>query len=464
MLSAALVLLSVGSVGRAAPPQASLAPGGYGGTYTGTVLFEFGVVETYDAVVQVADEPGGGISGSLLELRFNTTLFDFEATVGGAGQISGTATYRAPSTPPWAGTVSGTLVEGSLDLVANFPPQMLLLDEGLFVLDNPIKCTVDAALTAATLTASDAPDPVITGGDLTYTVEVRDPSGASTNLSVTMPVPGGTTFRSASTTSGTVEAPAPGQGGTVTVTIPAIASDEVVRIAVVVRVTAGPGAIVSFLASLSTGLEAGVDTFVLALDEPYLAWNPPDLTSGSSAPPPRNARVEFAGASPLGKAPGEAPEPPVVIAYKVYRSTMPNVEPDDDNLLTTLPPTQTTTGSIADGGFFYVVTACYASGEESPPSNEVGYGVGEPRIRTLKLTRAKVLAKGEGFVEAVQVLVDGVGFAAPGVLKKNNSKLIQKGALTSGQTLGEVLLPGKTVLLSFKNPNGAVANVQLVIP
>jgi hypothetical protein len=40
--------------------------------------------------------------------------------------------------------------------------------------------------------------------------------------------------------------------------------------------------------------------------------------------------------------------------------------------------------------------------------------------------------------------------------RNNNTLLIEKGELVDGRSLSDVLLPGKTVLISFRNSDGGI--------
>lgn len=142
--------------------------------------------------------------------------------------------------------------------------------------------------------------------------------------------------------------------------------------------------------------------------------------------------------------------------FKVYTSTQPNVQPVPGNLLASVPPGQTSldVGSTPAGSFF-VVTAVGGTGE-SPPSNEVG-GV-LPTVTKLKVSSSKVVAQGTGFANDVRVLFGGLAFATAPKLKNGNTKVVQKGALITGLSVGvfidQTLTPGSKMLVYFVNGNG----------
>ena len=164
--------------------------------------------------------------------------------------------------------------------------------------------------------------------------------------------------------------------------------------------------------------------------------------------------------------PAETVEPPVLhrampgagaaTGYKVYRSSSPNVSTTSENLFAQVPPSQTSlpTGASASGSFF-VVTTTYAGGE-SQASNEVSGGLKPATVTNVKVTSTKIKANGDGFTSTVLVFVDGIPFAS-GAKVKGGKKVTQKGALITGQTLGEYLTPGKVVAITFRNADGAIA-------
>ena len=133
-----------------------------------------------------------------------------------------------------------------------------------------------------TLTKADSPDPVAAGDDLTYTLTLTNagPSDAA-SVALTDPIPAGTTFVSASQTSGpafTLAAPAPGSGGTFSATADSFAAGATATFTLVVRVNpstpaatsiantasvttttadAGPGTPTATAATTTTGGTAG---------------------------------------------------------------------------------------------------------------------------------------------------------------------------------------------------------------
>jgi len=204
-----------------------------------------------------------------------------------------------------------------------------------------------------------------------------------------------------------------------------------------------------------------------------LSWMPPDPASTAAFPPPRaltlsesqarrpHTPADEAVAAAFGFPPeiperAAAPGAGAATGYKVYRSSSPNVSTTSENLFAQVPPSQTSlpTGASASGSFF-VVTTTYAGGE-SQASNEVSGGLKPATVTNVKVTSTKIKANGDGFTSTVLVFVDGIPFAS-GAKVKGGKKVTQKGALITGQTLGEYLTPGKVVAITFRNADGAIA-------
>jgi hypothetical protein len=162
-----------------------------------------------------------------------------------------------------------------------------------------------------------------------------------------------------------------------------------------------------------------------------------------------------------------APSPAsTVVAYKVYRSTQPNVTPSPNNIFGTLPPNQILTGlprkrTGNNQAAYYVLTACRADGSESPPSSEVA--VVPPTLTAPpKVTNAKIVIRATGLVSTprpVGVSVDDIPFVSAPVVKKT-TKLVQKGLLANGQSIGQYLQPGRTVQIKIQNGDGATVVID----
>ncbi len=101
------------------------------------------------------------------------------------------------------------------------------------------------------ITNSDAPDPVVSGSNITYTIGVLN-NGPDTDDGATFTnvVPAGTTFVSL-TSPGSCSTPPPGGTGTVTCSLGALPSLVSVAISLVVNVNAAPGATITNTAMVS---------------------------------------------------------------------------------------------------------------------------------------------------------------------------------------------------------------------
>ena len=185
---------------------------------------------------------------------------------------------------------------------------------------------------------------------------------------------------------------------------------------------------------------------------------------------PSSAGAPAAGAPAAGVPAAGAPEAAAFerqaggpTGYNVYRSTTPNVQTTPGNLYTSVPPTVTTVPTpVGTGGSFFVVTATYPAGE-SGPSNEVSGGIPAANLGVVKVSAGKIAAKGTDFSDTVQVFVDGIPFVAPAKVKARK-KVVQRGTLLTGQTLGQYITRGKTVAITFRNENGGVATYVHTAP
>lgn len=186
-------------------------------------------------------------------------------------------------------------------------------------------------------------------------------------------------------------------------------------------------------------------------------WDAPASLRGDGLPPPLNTRL--CDMVPPAKADGLESPRATLMGYNVYRSNQPNVQTTDANRFASVPPSQTNVGSsVSPDGSFFVITAMYDTGE-SGPSSEIA--IVPPSIDSLKVKNIKIKALGINFTGPVQVFMDGIPFLSPPVLKKNDTKLIQRGNLITGETIGNYLAAhNNRARIDFRNANGALRSVE----
>ena len=249
----------------------------------------------------------------------------------------------------------------------------------------------------------------------------------------------------------------------------------------VVEVTTDASGSVDFTAEVATDAAAGSTITATATDasgntsefsmsiELELSWLPPDASAPEPLPPPRELSVRVLttgvprarGAAPMLRQPAGNG----VTAYKVYRSNQPGVQPGPSTFFTSVPPSQTSANAgVFVGGTFFVVTAVYPDGE-SDPSNEVATGT-PPTITSLKAAAAKVTAKGSGFTtDSVLVTADGIPFLNAAAVKSGGRKVVQRGPLITGESLGDYARtrPGGVVSILFRNSTGGVEGRRITV-
>ena len=230
----------------------------------------------------------------------------------------------------------------------------------------------------------------------------------------------------------------------------------------------------------------------LAWTAPAVAGGPPVNLTITDNPAPLSAEPGVPGAVPLvssistgrGSArvgpdreePGRyrtvtPTSPGAVVGYNVYRSRTQPVQLTQSNLVATSPASKTSMNVPARNGGFYVVTAKYADGTESTGSNEAGT-FGSPVIVTVRLQGAsKLTVEGSNFSAGATVIVDGLSFTSTAKVKRGGTRIIQKGTLSNGQTIRQ-LLDSRAIgadgqrasLVGIRNRSGAVQVVLFVEP
>lgn len=333
------------------------------------------------------------------------------------------------------------------------------------------------------LTLELTPEDDVAGSDslFAYYVDVTNNSEESPvqGVVITASVPPGTVFAESSSFDGDCFEPDLGEEGEVVCTVDELGPGETTTVEIVVLVVADPGEIITFDASVESASEDAnpddnedfADVDVIPSEEVSLDWDEPDFSSATELPPPRNLVLVESNArwdrtihpTPSGLVAVEAGTPAAratLIGFNIYRATGPGTPLTPANLLMSVPPTVTIIPAPASpAGTFFVVTAVYDQGE-SMPTNEVTANVMAATVSSLKVKGPKITAVGMGFSPDVQVFVDGIPFAAAAKVKKQNTKVIQKGNLITGDTLTTYLRMHPSVVVSFRNNNGGVVQVR----
>jgi uncharacterized repeat protein (TIGR01451 family) len=171
------------------------------------------------AVGTLVDVPGGArpvTVENVLTGCTDTATFQYQLPCVVA---TATPTATATGTPPPTGTPTPTPIPGA-DLV---------------------------------VTKGDAPDPVASTANVTYTVVVTNNGpGSATNVTVTDPLPNGTTFVSCGPSLGSCMSPNVGETGTVTANIGTLGPGASATVTVVANVNAGAGTTISNTATASS--------------------------------------------------------------------------------------------------------------------------------------------------------------------------------------------------------------------
>ena len=274
--------------GRPLGGQCSSVPGGVtvtnintGDTATGLSFTLLGVQPTITLVSPNAGIPGTSvtITGTNLPSRIEDArvLFGNEVATVSSASVTGTQlVVAAPSQPTLVsppclpGNPTGTLqpVGSPLELrVINVLTNCFFASTFQYQLP----CVVPTPTPTATLatptptptptpppadlavTKSDSPDPVSTGGVLTYTVVVSN-NGPATAANVTMtdPLPPGTTFASCAISLGTCSGPTVGTNGTVSADIGTLGPLGSVTVTIMVNVSAGAGTTIPNTATVTS--------------------------------------------------------------------------------------------------------------------------------------------------------------------------------------------------------------------
>ncbi len=322
--------------------------------------------------------------------------------------------------------------------------------------------------------AATGEDPTAGSGSLfTYTMTVTNPvtkaystRDTATGVGVVAHTPSGAVFAAVSTSQGSTMAPPVGQAGIVVCNVGALEEGATATVSLTVNIVASPGSTLNFFGqtssdSIDPNTEnnfAEVVTPVVDSGAAMLEWEPPvPPTEAQPLPPPQRLEVTQPASS---RASGIQDPHATLQGYNVYRANTPGVTPSPGTFFMSVPPDQTNAAApVAPGGSFFTVTAMYDTGE-SAPSNEGSADVPAATLTKVKVKSAKIQATGNGFSEAVTVFVDGIPFVSAAVVKKQGTKVIQKGNLLTGQSIGAYLAANPSVLISFRNSNGGVVTYR----
>lgn len=229
-----------------------------------------GAVLTYSMTVR-NDGPSAAASVSVSDALPAGTTFQSLSTPAGwtattpAVGSSGTVTLSHASLPAGGAAVFTLAVRADAGIADGTALTNTAMVSSAAADPNPSNDTASAttavqARADLAITIADAPDPVTAGELLTYTLGVSS-AGPSTarNVVITVPVPGGATFTSASVVSGSgwsISAPAVGQAGDVIFTRSAVAPGETASFTVAVTAVSGT----SGGTSLSAEVTVAADT------------------------------------------------------------------------------------------------------------------------------------------------------------------------------------------------------------
>lgn len=318
------------------------------------------------------------------------------------------------------------------------------------------------------ISTSTIPETVDTGEQLVYTITVRN-NGPDTAEDVLLRTssPLGTRFVSLTTTQGTVTAPPAGGVGIAEVAIGDIEADNAVTVVLTVNVIGEGGDTVSVDVVIESSTNDPVagnnsiagSTGVLAGNDVLLTWDPPLPTVGDERNPPLHLQSQTVTAKSIAAALAAKVAGPrnTLVGYNIYRSNTPNTTPVPANFFTSVPANQTTVvAPTAPGGSFFVVTAQYPNGE-SGETNAASGGIPEPDIASFQIKGGKVIINGTGFTDSVTVFIDGIPFNKAAKVKKENTRVQQKGKLLTGQSVTDYLnQQGGVVLVSVLNSDTGI--------
>jgi uncharacterized repeat protein (TIGR01451 family) len=317
-------------------------------------------------------------------------------------------------------------------------------------------------------------NPVAAGTRLNYSITVRNAGpNPATGVTVRAATPQGTSFASLSGP-GSSTNPGPGFTGPITCFVGTISANTSVTFTVTVNVLAAPGQTLAENASVSsltadplpTNNATTLATPIMGGSVVLLSWDQPPSTPADPTPAPANLRIGPAASTAppqliLENVVTQGSSTCQLLGYNEYLSTSLPIEIIPANLWESFPPANEVPTPVNPNGEFLQLTALWNCGgvitEALLSSNQVTVPA-PPTVMGVRVA-GKLRASGTGFTDAVDVLMDGVKFSKQSSVRNNNTLIIQKGALIDGRGLLDVLVPGKTVLFSFRNSDGALAHV-----
>jgi len=214
---------------------------------------------------------------------------------------------------------------------------------------------------------------------------------------------------------------------------------------------------------VATATDASGDTsefsVSVALD---VLWEPPDTGAGAN-PPPRNPSVRLqTDIEGRGRKSNTAAAPRALTGYKVYRGSTPGFDISPSNLFQSLPVTTMLPTFVLGRGSFFRITACYDTGESEPTAAIPG-GV-PPVISTAVRKRQKVVITGTGFTGEVVVLTNGIPFARRAKVKDQETRVVQKNPLVTGDTVLDLARRFSFATVQVRNASGGSDLVRLDAP
>lgn len=402
-----------------------------------------------------------------------TKFVSAQASTGGAivappqnGTGAITCTWAGDTAPGESRTLTVVVsvdasVEDGTNIVNSATTTSLAFDTD--VSNNSDTATVAVSTSTSVLSAdvdvsvSAIPTEIDTGEQIAYSILVRN-NGPDTSESLRLrtATPDGTRLVSVTTTQGTIVAPPAGGTGLVEFAIGDLASGSAVTLTLVVNVVAegGEEVTVGFVVESTTNdpvagnNSASGSTEVLAGNDVLLTWDPPLPSDGDERNPPLHLQSQNVSRDSLWpRASKFMGLRNTLVGYNIYRSNSPNSSPVPANFFTSVPAgTTTVVASTAPGGSFFTVTATYPNGE-SGGTNEASGGIPEPEITSFQIKGNKVVINGAGFTDQVTVFIDGIPFTKAAKVKKENTRVQQKGRLLTGQSVAAYLNQQNGVIL-----------------